>query len=360
MPAGGPPEAAPGRGPGPPPPSEASNLQKSALRPSRLPETRPLPRFPPGNRPGKTRTEVGGIKVGWQDVVPGRLGLYVPLEPDALLADLDDPSSDRWTEERLPYYGTLWPAGEAMARYPRTQIDARSRLRLSGLYQYVNAYGHQVRLLEEAAGAFRGTEHEFHFRFCLGLTYLQGYHNPARAVACLREAIHSAKTDHYRLAAEEAMARSRKELAAREAADRSPWPKANGGVQCRLRPAPAGAAAGPYARVFADVQNVGAKVLWMPRAGGRWELEVDGVWYLRTLREDERRYWFGGGRQMYGKRIVLSKTWRSRVDGKPLAPAAGTHCVRVAFVAREDPWNARRTSRAVSNQVKIKTSRPGS
>lgn len=68
----------------------------------------------------KTRTEVAGIAVGWQDVVPGRLGLYVPLSPDDLLASVDE-EAERQADERLPYYGTLWPAGESLARYLLTQ-----------------------------------------------------------------------------------------------------------------------------------------------------------------------------------------------------------------------------------------------
>jgi predicted nicotinamide N-methyase len=47
--------------------------------------------------------------------VPGRLAVWVAREPDRLLEALDE-QTFLATDERLPYFATLWPAGEALAR----------------------------------------------------------------------------------------------------------------------------------------------------------------------------------------------------------------------------------------------------
>jgi predicted nicotinamide N-methyase len=54
----------------------------------------------------------------WQpiDVAPGRgpLGVYVLSDPDALL-DTMDQESFAASDDRMPYYALLWPAGESLA-----------------------------------------------------------------------------------------------------------------------------------------------------------------------------------------------------------------------------------------------------
>lgn len=49
------------------------------------------------------------------DPEAGLLGAYVLDDPDALLDGMDD-ASFAATDERMPYYALLWPAGEALAR----------------------------------------------------------------------------------------------------------------------------------------------------------------------------------------------------------------------------------------------------
>jgi predicted nicotinamide N-methyase len=46
---------------------------------------------------------------------PGPLGVYVLADPDALLDDLDD-ASFRASDEKMPYWALLWPAGTALAQ----------------------------------------------------------------------------------------------------------------------------------------------------------------------------------------------------------------------------------------------------
>jgi 2-polyprenyl-3-methyl-5-hydroxy-6-metoxy-1,4-benzoquinol methylase len=67
--------------------------------------------------------------------VPGRLGLYVPVSPDDLLAAIDE-EAERQAEERLPYYGTLWPAGEALAHHllPETSKTSKTSKTLEGVH----------------------------------------------------------------------------------------------------------------------------------------------------------------------------------------------------------------------------------
>jgi predicted nicotinamide N-methyase len=62
----------------------------------------------------KAETEAAGIALRRIDPLPGRLSLYVPADPDAVLEALDE-ATFRATDERMPYFATLWPAGESLA-----------------------------------------------------------------------------------------------------------------------------------------------------------------------------------------------------------------------------------------------------
>lgn len=61
------------------------------------------------------RARVAGIDLVWRDLVPGRLGLWLPERPDDLLEALTE-EEFRANDERMPYFASLWPAGEALAR----------------------------------------------------------------------------------------------------------------------------------------------------------------------------------------------------------------------------------------------------
>jgi predicted nicotinamide N-methyase len=55
-----------------------------------------------------------GIQLIWREILPGGPGLYVPVDPDALLDEMDD-SSFKANDEKMPYFALLWPAGESLA-----------------------------------------------------------------------------------------------------------------------------------------------------------------------------------------------------------------------------------------------------
>lgn len=61
------------------------------------------------------RVRVAGIDLEARRIAPG-LEVWVPAEPDALLEALDE-ETFRATDERLPYFASLWPAGVALARH---------------------------------------------------------------------------------------------------------------------------------------------------------------------------------------------------------------------------------------------------
>lgn len=60
------------------------------------------------------RACVAGIEVVRREVAPGRLAVWTPRDPDALLDALGE-EEFRATDERMPYFASLWPAGEALA-----------------------------------------------------------------------------------------------------------------------------------------------------------------------------------------------------------------------------------------------------
>ncbi|MFV1957834.1 MAG: methyltransferase [Planctomycetota bacterium] len=62
----------------------------------------------------KGRTTLEGIALARVDLVPGRLAVYAAEDPDALLENLTE-EAFRASDERMPYFATLWPAGRALA-----------------------------------------------------------------------------------------------------------------------------------------------------------------------------------------------------------------------------------------------------
>lgn len=60
--------------------------------------------------------QVAGIALAWHDLVPGRLGLWAPARPDEALDALVEEALGRG-DDRTPYFASLWPAGEALARH---------------------------------------------------------------------------------------------------------------------------------------------------------------------------------------------------------------------------------------------------
>jgi len=63
---------------------------------------------------GADGPEVAGIPLRWQECGAPDLALYVPADPNALLADFDEEEFRR-SDERMPYFGTLWPAALVLA-----------------------------------------------------------------------------------------------------------------------------------------------------------------------------------------------------------------------------------------------------
>lgn len=62
--------------------------------------------------------EIEGIPLQWHCLVEGRppdgLGLFLPVDPDRLVEDLGD-EEFLATDERIPYFATLWPSAICMA-----------------------------------------------------------------------------------------------------------------------------------------------------------------------------------------------------------------------------------------------------
>ena len=56
-----------------------------------------------------------GVRLRWHEI-DGPLGMWVPVRPDDLLDDLDEAAYEA-TDECIPYFGVLWPSGEALARH---------------------------------------------------------------------------------------------------------------------------------------------------------------------------------------------------------------------------------------------------
>lgn len=57
---------------------------------------------------------VEGIALHWQELEGTHLGLYLPVDPNALLEEVDVEEFLR-SDERMPYFGTLWPAAVTLA-----------------------------------------------------------------------------------------------------------------------------------------------------------------------------------------------------------------------------------------------------
>lgn len=62
------------------------------------------------------KARVAGMDVVRRVVAPGRLAVWIPEDPDRLLEDLG-PEAFAASDERMPYFGHLWPAGLALARH---------------------------------------------------------------------------------------------------------------------------------------------------------------------------------------------------------------------------------------------------
>lgn len=62
----------------------------------------------------KERAEAAGIALLRRPVGTSALAVYVPERPDDLLDALTEEEFQA-TDERLPYFSTLWPAGESLA-----------------------------------------------------------------------------------------------------------------------------------------------------------------------------------------------------------------------------------------------------
>ncbi len=63
------------------------------------------------------RKTIRGLECRWE-VVAGwdpPLGVWVPVDQDALLAELDGDAFER-TDEKMPYFATLWPTAHRLAR----------------------------------------------------------------------------------------------------------------------------------------------------------------------------------------------------------------------------------------------------
>ena len=73
-----------------------------------------------------TESEFAGIRLVWREIVPGRLGLWVPADPDAVLEAMDAAALGD-AEARAPYFAALWPAGEALARHVVDDGDLAGR-----------------------------------------------------------------------------------------------------------------------------------------------------------------------------------------------------------------------------------------
>lgn len=73
-------------------------------------------------------TRVAGLEVARRPVAGTGLWVHVVRDQDALLEEMDD-GAFAASDERMPYFGTLWPAGEALA----TRVAAEPPGAWSGL-----------------------------------------------------------------------------------------------------------------------------------------------------------------------------------------------------------------------------------
>ena len=64
--------------------------------------------------------EIAGLRLTRRDLcaLDGRpvFTIWAPDDPDALLDELDDEEFQR-TDERMPYFGHVWPAAEALVAH---------------------------------------------------------------------------------------------------------------------------------------------------------------------------------------------------------------------------------------------------
>jgi len=262
---------------------------------------------------------------------------------------------------------------DAIEKFPVTEIAAYCRVRLSGFYQYTNDYDRKIRELAEVGRIFEGTNHQAKVYIEIGLTYLQGHHNPAKAIPWFQavpEILTLALSDDAatddekaKLAAErlkwstvlsQQLQRCREELASRAEADNTPWPKAVNGIQCRLRPDKLTFPKDRFPGFHVDAQNIGNRNLWLPDGGDVTEVQVDGQWYTRPKSSlHDPLHWFGPDCQYYDNRIALGKYWRSKDTGQSITLKPGWHTVRAAYLAQPNGIHAGQPVRIESNPVNI-------
>lgn len=73
--------------------------------------------FPPPD--GVPSVQVGGFEACWHDLgsaaQPG-FGIYVPTDPDAPLDAMTEAELEA-SDERMPYFASLWPSGDSLAEF---------------------------------------------------------------------------------------------------------------------------------------------------------------------------------------------------------------------------------------------------
>ncbi|MHC4644492.1 MAG: tetratricopeptide repeat protein [Planctomycetota bacterium] len=277
---------------------------------------------------------------------------------------------------------------EAIESFPMTEVAAYCCVRLAGFYQYTHNYQRKIRELAAVARAFAGTEQEAKALFDLALIYLQGHHNPAKAIPWFEaardafnrllpeptptEAAEGSPADRLRAerkkehlaqlrlkwqtAIQQGLDRCRQELAARAKADKTPWAEPVNGIQCRLRPDKLAFPAGKFPGFRADIQNVGSRELWVPDGGDVTEVCIDGRWYARAKKADgphDPLHWLGPDCQHYDNRVVLGNYWKTKDTGNSPNLTPGFHTVRVAFLALARDAGADSSVHIESNTVDI-------
>ena len=240
---------------------------------------------------------------------------------------------------------------EVLARYERTTWAAYARSRLSGLYWYTRYWSKAEAELKLLARLHYGTEDEIKVYTTLGLNYLQGYQDPATAMAWFdlaakrrteiaddvaKPADNAAQMDRdaalaaSKYAADQHVARCRALQAQYDQADKTPWPQAVQGVQCRLRlTRPADSQKGSSAQFTVDARNLGTLELTWPYSLNNAELEIDGVWYVGPSSAGPFDGIFVPGCYRNGT-VSTHKFLRTLEGGKPLNLASGKHTLRVA------------------------------
>jgi hypothetical protein len=262
---------------------------------------------------------------------------------------------------------------DAIEKFPVTEVAAYCRVRLSGFYQYTNDNDRKIRELAQVGRIFEGTNHQAKVYIEIGLTYLQGHHNPAKAVPWFEavpdilklpspeEAATDDEKEHaaalqlkWKTVVSQNLVRCKEELASRAEADNAPWPQAVKGIQCRLRPVKLTFPNGRLPRFRIDAQNIGNHNLWLTEGGNVTEVQVDGQWYTRPKRSlRDPLHWFGPDCQYYDDGMALGKYWRTKETDQPIDLKPGWHTVRAAYIAQSGGVHNTEPFRIESNAVQI-------